>query len=356
MGFRSSIKNFLPYCFVVSYMKRHKHKFVFDKDSVISNSIDFDNHSFFKTIVSVEGFGYSGSGAVVDLLREYQEVIVMGGVDAEGSLAKKNSLSQEMDFIRLTGGLLELEKYIEGNNVFFNDAVIHRLIKLVQSSSLFAVNPKARQLFNVFFAKIVDFSIDGLPTPMYNTYLDDADNNIYFIKPRSIKEYRKLCSKLIVSIFNCYETEGKDILIADQLFSDLEFDYERNREYLPNLKTIVVYRDPRDVYAFACQKPVTWIPHDNVDIYIKWVKTFYLKFNRVSKDYLVVRYEELINDYEVQKQRIEEYLGIKNHNAPLTCFNPAISSRYVGLWKTSNLPLSAFERIKSELSDLCFEG
>lgn len=354
MSFRSKIKNYLPYSFVLSYMQRHKTKFVFGNNSVTDEDVHYDDKSAYKTVVSVEGFGYSGSGAVVDLLREYDELLVMGSIDAqEGSLAKSDNLSEEMDFIRLTGGLFEIEKYIEGNNAFFNDAVIHRLIKLVQSSSVFAYNEKARLLFGKFFANIVEFKIDGLPVPMYNTYLEDTDNTIYYLKSMTINEYRLLCRQLITSIFNCYKRTGKEVLVADQLFSDGEFDVVRNEQYVPNLKTIVIYRDPRDVFAFAFKRKVSWIPYNDVNTYIKWVKTNYKRFDKTRSDYLVIRYEDLISNYDVEVKKIEQYLDIERHTSPRSCFDPSVSCRNVGIWKDSELDISVFEAIKEEFPELC---
>ena len=354
MSIRSIIKNLLPYCISVSYSRRQKKRFAFEKNNNGIHNIHYDEKSFFNTIVSVEGFGYSGSGAVIDLLREYNEVLVMGGVDAqEGSLAKRGAISEEMDFIRLTGGLLEIEKYIEGNNVFFNDAVIHRLIKLVESSSVFAANERARQFIYNFLHEIIDFEIDGLPKPMYNTYLNDSDNTIFFLRQMPLADYRDLCRRLILSIFNCYEAQGKDVLVADQLFSDLEFDIRRNCQYVPQLKTIVVYRDPRDVFAFAYKRKISWIPYYDVDVFVKWVKGFYRRFDKNSVHYLAVRYEDLICNYDTEVKKIEQYLDIDQHYKPKSCFDPSISCRNVGIWRESDMDSSVFKKIELELYELC---
>ena len=98
------------------------------------------------------------------------------------------------------------------------------------------------------------------------------------------------------------------------------------------------------------------VPHvPSADKYISWVSTFYKYFELDSKEYLVVRYEDLIFDYEAQKEKIERYLGLSKHNSPKSCFDPSISCKYVGMWKQSNLNPDLFNIIQQRLSQYCYE-
>ena len=48
------------------------------RDNKISNNKISNN---FKQVISVQGFGYSGSGALIDVLNEFKSVTVIGHID-----------------------------------------------------------------------------------------------------------------------------------------------------------------------------------------------------------------------------------------------------------------------------------
>lgn len=52
----------------------------------------------------------------------------------------------------------------------------------------------------------------------------------------------------------------KKFLVLDQFLSDTEYDLKKYSNYISNLKTIMVYRDPRDVYMTAKNLNIPWIP------------------------------------------------------------------------------------------------
>ena len=226
--------------------------------------------SKFKNIISVQGFGYSGSGAVVDLLREYSNCFVVGYVSVEGSQTSRKDSMAEIDFVRLAGGLFEIEKYLDNDNLFQNDALINRTIRLFNSAYLFR-NPDLQIYFISFLHSIIEHALPQLSKPYYNVSLYDpeARTSIYFLKKMSLQEYRMICRNFLNHIFNYFHSDGIDFFVADQLFSDEAFDLCKLQEYCPNLKTIFVPRDPRDLYAWTNYKKVEWIPQ-GLQSFIKW--------------------------------------------------------------------------------------
>ena len=90
-------------------------------------------------VVSNIGCGSSGSGTIIDLLREFDSCTVHGFFsptrigDKEKVERLKNSKSQiEMDFSTLAGNLFELERLITSNKFIMKDAAVKRWIALCE--------------------------------------------------------------------------------------------------------------------------------------------------------------------------------------------------------------------------------
>ena len=357
MDIRTFIKKWLPYHIVA---KRY------DSDAFIqeykkwlaSNQKEIDTTSRYGTIVSVQGFGFSGSGAVVDLLREYGECQVLGGIDDDSIDQSIGTKFGEFDYIRHSGGFYDIERHLGYNNIFVNDGLINRYIKMVFKSGIYTNFPESRSIFYNFLNSISELSLLNLSNRYYNAnlYLHDKKSSIFFLKNMTIGEYRRLCKDTLNALFGCFYQKGKTVLVADQMCCDLEFDIDRDKSYFDNLKTIIVYRDPRDVYYYAVTKNVEWIAHDSVEAFIEWYNIILSKFEEIkSKDALLIRFEDLITKYEKTVSAIEEYVGVNKHIAKNKNLDPSRSIKNVGIWKKSNLNPSDFETIKRELPSLCCE-
>lgn len=328
-----------------------------------SNYVQLLDKCPFKQVVSVQGFGYSGSGAVVDLLREYEGNMVVGFVDKEGSLVDETQvLSYEVDILRLAGGLLEFEKYLGCNNLFQNDALLHRFVALVEHSDLYILVPQVRPYFHEFFRNITDlYHRDKIIGRHNNPHLDyNGNNEILFFKEMTVSDYRLLCRKLLYSLFNIYKADSNcDTLVLDQFIGDFEFDMARNLEYVPELKMITVYRDPRDVYTFARRVNEEWIAHGDAQLFVDWYKRIMACYDiHENKKYLVVRFEDLVNDYENTVAKIENYLQLDtfNHKHIKSAFDPSVSARNVGVWREEKGMDKDYEYINNQLNVICYNG
>lgn len=358
MKFKRQIVNFLPYGLwkkisVKRYLQRKRIQYNPSFPDIEDVKTQFQN------IVSVQGFGFSGSGAVVDLLREFTPCLVLGSIDREGSKTKsKHRVNGEMDILRHSGGLFEIEKYLSDNNLFIKDALIKRFVKLVDRSPIF-INPKARHLANQFYSQLIDFEIDTKGVNSYNKHLANdflPDSNIKVMKDLSIEQYRVICKKFLSSLFNLFYSEGYRYYVLDQLCCDFNFNYDQSLQYIPNLKTIIVYRDPRDVYAYSIIKDVPWIPHSNVNDFIKWYKINNKNLDFLSPHHLIVRFEDLVFDYEAQKRNILNYLAMREeeHVNQYECFDPKESAKNVAIWKLLSNNEQNMSQILHELPDYCY--
>jgi len=354
-----------PYGIVSSYVEKNyqrRHDFIerFKQYVESAQKCELVEESPYQTIVSVHGFGYSGSGAVVDLLREYDSSHVIGFVDYEGSVASHDFKCDEVDVLRLAGGLFEVEKYIGSNNVFQNDALLHRVVAQINSSDIYRNNPAIRPYCFEFMCRICEILTDSPVGQDYNQYLNHhGANDILFLKEFTLLEYRNWCRKLLNSIFMVIQqaTGAKPILVLDQLMNDLEFDVDRYKDYIPNLKIIMVYRDPRNVYCFAKKENVGWIPHKSVDVFVKWYKIMIKHFDvKESNVYLSVSFEKLIDQYDRAVDEIEKYIGMNHasHTKKGMCLDISSSAKNKNIWKVDADNTDAYEEISIHFPDLTY--
>ena len=334
----------------------------YKKDEKLSEDFSESNNLDPKIVLSVQGFGFSGSGAVLDLLSEVDVCDVVGTDINNTSKEEDHHSLFESNFLKVSKDLFEIEKYVDSNNFFQNDAAIKRLILYLEQFPPFLENRDIRILFYSFFDEIVDLQLLNLSKFSYNRHLYYsnylADKAIFFIRPMSVQDYRCKVRRLLSSLFKMININNKSILVFDQLLCDFEFDITRYKEYIPSNKIISVYRDPRDVYYFACKRNVEWIEHSSAYAFIKWYNKMVCSLDLYSHDYLVVQFERLVNNYNEETQRIFNYLGISNThhdvNLKMRFFNPSVSSRNVGIWRNDFSLFHDMLKIESELKKFCY--
>ena len=349
------------------HKRRNKNFFLDEFDKYISSNHDMktymtnsDVNENYKQIVSVQGLGYSGSGAILDLLCEVDKCNVLGKDEKAIVLGNDHKGAFEVDFLRLAGGIFELEKYIDSDNVFQNDAMANRFISCVNAFPLFQKDKKVRDFFYAFFSSIIDLKISNVVGVPFNPYLynNRDSSHIFFFKKMETPHFRHHCRILLMKLFSYLNTENKDILVLDQFLQDNTLEIEKYKDYAPSSRIILCYRDPRDVYQFACDYNIGWIAHNDVNQFVKWYRQMTRNVNLNTNDYLVVQFEKLVFDYERQVERILSYLNINKeaHNPllKLKFFNPNISKQNIGLWKNNIKKQVDYEFIKEQLRIFCY--
>jgi len=210
-----------------------------------------------------------------------------------------------------------------------------------------------------FIAKIAYLRLENLSQPYYNSYTVGLNEtpDLYFLKQMPREEYVQLCRRFLNSVFNEFYSSEKEVMVGDQLLSDGDFDIRRNKEYIPNLKMIMVTRDPRDTYAWAIKRNIEWMEHQSVETFIEWYKNVYSSVNPSNNtlDCLVIRYEDLIFNYDVLEKQLNDYVGVssEDHELRQQYFRPEYSKRYVGIYKEMPERKDEFVLIKKALPDYC---
>lgn len=358
------------------------------KTEIEKDEIHDENKS--KIIICPFGSGHSGSGTIIDFLSEFNNCSVYGFHDPNGSLFYINNKTTrtrnyEIDFIRHAGGIFELEQAFAYRNIFVQDAAVKRYITLVEyfykkfyknKDSIYGATflKETREFIN----SITEFQITSKEIAyqfehMYSGFSEYSGleepflkephkfYNIYYLKNLSIKEYREIARKYLEKFLGCITS--KEYLILDAVLAEGSPDFSRKKDYIKNLKGIMVYRDPRDQYVTAHHVTVPssdfinpWIPKD-VEDFIKFYKRNTIEMLEIQdKDLLKIRFEDFVFDYEKTSKIIMDFLGLKNENHILVkqFFNPDVSVKNVGIYKNYENQ-QIINKLEKDLNEYCYK-
>jgi hypothetical protein len=331
----------------------------------------------FRTLVSVGGFGWSGSSAVVDLLSEYSNVTASYAGLLETPAQQLKPVCFEFELARSAGGLFGLENAFRTHSFFERDMAIRIFAELAEElyitySTFFG--EEFVELTASFLERLIQsraentgggfdycHHLSALGTKAIHRFLgrpsDCSREYIFFLNDLSIKEYRALAHEYLSSVLAYIKSD--DMLVLDQATSDECFDVEKYQEYFGPIKSIFVWRDPRDVYVAAqtCTTPESNLPKDP-DGFCSWYSDNVRRALSVDHEmWLTVRFEDLLYSYNTEVRRIEEFLGLKpqTHVNKMTALVPSVSiAQSVGLWRTYS-EQKIVANIQSSLSEYCFE-
>lgn len=348
------IKLYMPYKWVLEY--EEKHDFLSDyfkwKDS--GKCVEFDKKCKWQGIVSVTGFGYTGSGAVVDLLREYDDCLVHGMAEGGSKATPAADDLGEITIVKNTGGLMDIDAIIGEPSILYGDGALKRFAKMVVHSTFYHRGTQYRDYIYKFFDSLIEEVSRNIPGSTASIMPRIVDN-IFIIADINKQQYYQLCQQFLASLFNVQYNGKYPNLVLDQLVPSQRMDFKYNCNFIPNLKNIAVYRDPRDVYTIAKELDVQWIAHDTVEHFIIDMKRRYSQLQIGTNDYLVIRFEDLILDYDNTVAKIEKYLNLGEHKRPQSCLDTSISCKNIGMWKTAtDIPAEDYEKILAAMPEYCY--
>lgn len=349
------IKQIMPYRWVLEYEEKRDFYAQYFAWKETNPKVEFDKDNKWENIVSIEGFGYSGSGAVVDLLREYDDCLVHGMAEGGSKAVEAADDFGEIELLTYPGGLIDLDTALEKPSLIHQDAAIKRFGKLMFRDRIYNLGAKYRKYIYLFFDSMIDDVIrdtKGSWSPMVPRLKD----NIFTLRDYNKKDYYALCQQFLYSIFNQQYNGSCKYLVLDQLYLSTKMGIEYGRNFLPNMKNIVVWRDPRDIYTIALRQDIQWLPHDTVEHFIKIMSHRYGNLKIDSKEYLSIRFEDLILDYDKTVGKIEKYLNLGEHKRPQSCLDISISCKNVGMWKTAtDIPQEDYEKIQKAMPQFCYD-
>ena len=337
-------------------------------------------------ILDITSFGWSGSGAYHDLLREYDDVefpykgdwefdllwAVDGIYDLEEKLCHKHCRIYDSD-MAISRFLNLVQKYndndflgyknVFGKDVFYNlcKEYIEDLISIKIDGRCFLdiVHPNKKEFFvniyNGIIKKILcnriskTFGLRKLCDKMmiYNSHLMRVSYN----PDNFLEKTQNLLNKL----FRIMRKNPEKTLVMDQMFPpDIPTMF---RKYVQeDHKLIIVRRDPRDTYL-AMQKMSSFpypIPRNAKDFIWFYKKIVMNSIVDSSPDILSIHFEDLIYEYEQTVKKLECFLGLKKHVRPYSNFNPEISKNNTQLFSLYPEYSSDIKLIEKELTNYLY--
>lgn len=321
-------------------------------------------------ILGICGYGYTGSGALISLLMEF-----------EGVRYLNNRAVQEFTLSYISDGLEDLEFNLVNNPSKGTrcDVAIYRfklLVDYYERNYNRFTNNKFKQFSYEYLDKLIQIKYKGVRVFEYQR---SWKKWLFYVHARIANLFRKYniemrlfpLNERYFSIFPEQFVEytkeyvekllGKrdnDCLILDQPFS--VGNPLHSMRFFNSPKCIVVDRDPRDLYVmvkYVYKSKAAFIPTNTVENYIEYYKR--VRDDRLWRGSNLVyrlQFEDLIYKYNETIKDIERFIGsdLGNHVNPKKFFNPSISIANTNIFSNYVNDADDIKKIESELHDYIY--
>lgn len=326
-------------------------------------------------IIGVCGLGYTGSGAVLDFLKEFEENQVIDEV--------------EFSLAYFPDGLEDLEYHLVKNpsRYFSSDVAIKRFrnyYKSMCSPRSWYKNATNNQFFTLsegYIESLIQarwqgiWAFDWVEANWWQKnikyrligrlqHISDKISKRYwsFLPEREMclsirpENFYELTRKYIKDIFLAAGLNDEKNIVLDQPFSG--DNPEKSFVFFENPRAIVVDRDPRDLYLLAKKVILSkgrFMPSDDVETFVKYYKLLRASHDsHISQGILKIRFEDLIYEYDKTTRKIIEFIGLKTHNYPKKYFDPDISRNNTQLFRKYTRFDNEISYIEHELKEYLF--
>lgn len=312
-----------------------------------------------KKYILVSGFGWSGSGAVIDYLKDYNKI---------------KTFSKEFRLFKDFDGLFNLRTQFFENSYFFNTIIaiekFMRFANVLYRENSLPLGLSYKDEFGENFIKSINTFKSRI---LEEKFLSDAfvfyyQNNdfsqiVWKIKrrfglsvsgkkyalPVGLEEFDCAAKKLIEEIFSNTIIRDEFILL-DQAVNP--WDIESINTFIDNYRCIIVGRDPRDVYVdYFKSKDIYW----SVESFIHNYRSLYSKTEKklVNANVLYIQFEDFVLNFEKLSLDIEKFLNLEKIQKSEMLFNSEKSRKNIGLYKKFEF-YKDIKKIESELYEYCY--
>lgn len=327
------------------------------------------------------GFGWSGSSAIVDLLRELDG---FWESETEFRLVKERyglqdleyAMTENWDQIETDMAIQDFQWLIKhlnhsvsskmpmkwfdyaglGYEDFFEKDFLNKTEKFLDN---FIVD---RYLNDWCFW---DFKVGDKPLTVFFNKVKkklkvSPSRYSYMTSPCSREEYYKCVKSYMDALFEGVAKKyDAEYVILDQ--GVMGHRPEKAFDYFNNSKVVIIDRDPRDIYVdlIQCNGLIgnDLAQKDDAKKYIDWHKAMRGIFKQEHENILRLRFEGLVLDYEKTLTIIYDFLGISSsrHSKKREYFKPEQSAKNIGIWKTYKNQ-EVIKEIESVLINDCYYG
>lgn len=316
----------------------------------------------------VSGYGWSGSSAVVDLLKEYDCNIEPGiefrlikdpyGInDLHNSLiVKRDPLNYDIalkDFLWFIEMLnrkpskfkfgLNYETYFGNNFATLSEEFVSKLINYKYESFWWMFDIK-KHWADVLLEKLRRKFLKHKTQPTYMYFSNISD-----------EKFCQLANEYIEKLFARHLNDKVSNIILDQAISILNATNEMR--FFKNRKLIIVDRDPRDIYTDLCLGGFLigdeLLQKRDARMYVDWHKAWRVNDVKLDNcsDILRLNFEDVILNYDETLEKIESFLGLesRHHINSMKFLDINRSKNNIGIWKNfmNKEELSIFDKYLS---------
>lgn len=334
--------------------------------------------------INVTGYVASGSSAVIDFIREFDNTAVC---------------KTEIRFIRDPFGIIDLDTALTYN--WENERASYAIWNFLDRSKKMArfnrhvwspmghsykkfLNKNYMKITKEYVEELTDYKATfGHYCDNYNFHyfsyvcnrirrniekkkrgkMDIANRRIrknYFAHPTD-EQFVEATRKYIERLFEPISDNGSKTIILDQALPPDNLYY--SERYFRDCMNILVTRDPRDIYTtnvygmdVIAEKKGSL---ESGKRFVKYLRTIIEKENFGNGKLLIIRFEDLVLHYEETTKVISDFLGLdeSKHYYKKEFLNPDKSCKNVGIWKKYyQKSKPAIDYIYNELKDLCWDG
>lgn len=295
-------------------------------------------------IISVNGYGTTGASAVIDFLRGY--------------LDKQVYIGAEFQLLHQPDGICDLKYHLcESRERIASNAAIQRFARIKYNTVGMQLQKQCHEfypLMDEYIKKITVCEWSGRsgadPSDVTNLstnkhirffqramdYLLRNRNKLWhfpkyqkrYYSSLSVQYFDTVTKEFLSKLFSALGLDESRDIIFDMLFSAT--NPELGMEFFDECKTIIVDRDPRDLFL-ATRRNIwanAYIPWDDVKKFVAYYKALRENTKPYEKA-MHVQYEDLIYKYYETTDSIMSFLGYTNRpENEFKSFNPDISVRY----------------------------
>lgn len=327
-------------------------------------------------IIGVSGYGFTGSGAVLDILKEYNQFEIIDDF--------------EFSFIYKPDGIENLEHYLVNSpsRYFGCDTAIRRFINFSDRMKR-NYDKYSHGMFSVLSKQYINSLIQTTWKGTCSFHSVECGKLTYYIKYNILKRIRYNIEKRFgvingshypdiemymsiqpesfldktrqfISDLICSLMQNKELIpVLDQPFS--ADNPEKSFRYFDDPYAIVVDKDPRDLYLLAKTSlgmRGRFIPSDDVKQFIEYYKAIMLYRDKCIKNsdrVLYLHFEDLIYAHRETRVRIEQFLGIVGSRGEKRVFYPEKSINNTQLFRKYPEYSSDIDMIERELSEWIYD-
>lgn len=298
-------------------------------------------------VIGTCGFGSTGSSAVSDYLKEFDENCTLDRA--------------EFNIVYCPDGLLDLEYHLmhPHSRVSDSNCALERFKFMIVKkrgnylSKKMGISKKELDtMTSSFIEKLTQVSWPGYQNYTNSFIKENIGGRLLYYRlfpffqkhfNKNLNGYPLTPTRVSVKPENFYE-ESKDFI--REMLTRMGANYEKNIvldqpfsgnnpaacfPFFDDPRAIVVDRDPRDNYVFAKTKLKGnnngFMPTDDVHKFIRYYRA--LRDGQAYKDandrVLRLQFEEMVYDYDAATKKISNFLKLPDNPRPKSIFDPALS-------------------------------